>query len=130
MLKPSSSNTCVNFIKAKDIMIKQATVIILETIPSLTLNFVISKKVCHSALLGVAHRACLADNGDFHLSRIGHRILYLLCNIVREFFDSRIVYLAAEPLFSPHSSLPSPPWSSPMRPWAKGGRRQSSSAII
>ena len=37
----------------------------------------------NSELFRVAHSSCFADDGDFHLTRIGHFILNLFSNVGR-----------------------------------------------
>ena len=44
-------------------------------------------------LLGVAHRTRFANDGNFHLTRIGHFVLDTSCDVVRKIFDFFVVNL-------------------------------------
>ena len=44
-------------------------------------------------LLGVAHRTRFANDGNFHLTRIGHFVLDTRCDVVRKIFDFFVVNL-------------------------------------
>ena len=49
--------------------------------------------VLNDCLFRVSHRACFADNGDFHLSGIRHLCLDLVGNLAREFLCLLVVHL-------------------------------------
>ena len=51
---------------------------------NLTRDFIINYAIICFLLLGISHAAGLTDNRNLNLTRIGHLVLNLCCNLVRE----------------------------------------------